>query len=214
MYKAGGIPGGAGHAIAALLTLCSLTAVPGLAGAGQVGTAVVNGRVVVLDGDGTWKYKDAAESDAAASGCDTAKDIQVCVKGAGWREVRRQADFHLMYAYGDKYYLGVIAEPYGAKDGLTYEGLQAAIIGNAASGAGTTEDKIPVTGTDAEIKGQKGLRSISYTATISGTPFVFHNVYKVYQNKSIQCVFWGIGKEMSEDFSAVINNTIPHIKFD
>jgi hypothetical protein len=92
--------------------------------------------------------------------------------------------------------------------------LQAAIIGNAASGAGTTEDKIPVLGTDAEITGQKGVRSITYTMRISGAPFIFHNVYKVYQNKSVQCVFWGIGKNMSEDLKAVVGNTLPHIKFD
>jgi hypothetical protein len=187
---------------------------PGPTLAAQVGTAVVDGRVVILDSDGTWKYQDAPEASVAESGCDTAKDIQVCVKQAGWREVRKQADFHLMYAYGDKYYLGIIAEPYGTKDGMTYEGLQAAIIGNAASGAGTSEDKVPVLATDAEIRGQKGLRSITYTATISGTPFIFHNVYKVYRDKSIQCVFWGIGKEVPEDFMAVVNKTLPHIKFD
>lgn len=204
----------AGQAWAAVLAVCSLVSVPQWVAAEQVGTAVVNGRVVILDSNGTWKYQDAPEPDGTATGCETAGGVQVCVKAAGWRETRKQADFHLMYALGNRFYLGIIAEPYGIKDGLTYEGLQAAIVGNAASGAGTTEEKIPVLGTDAEVNGVKGLRSITYSATISGTPFVFHNVYRVYQDKSIQCVFWGIGKEMSGEFTAAINGALPHIKFD
>ena len=46
------------------------------------------------------EYQDAS---ATQSDCSTVKDIQVCLKKLGWREIPKQGDFQVMYAYSDKF---------------------------------------------------------------------------------------------------------------
>lgn len=195
------------------LALCCAMASFGLAHAEKVGTAVVNGRTVVLDGNGTWQYEDAISGDQV-NNCETVKGVEVCVKKEGWREVPKQGRFQVLYTLSDQYYFGILVEPFGLKDGITYDGIQVGIIGNAAGGGQTTPANIPVLATEKEVNGYKDVRSITYLVSIAGMPLVFHNAFKVYNDKSVQFVFWTVGKKMSDDFRPLIDRTLKTIKLD
>jgi len=119
-----------------------------------------------------------------------------------------------MYVNSEKYYFGIISEPYGTKDGYSYKGLQAAIVANAANATGQNPNEIPILGAESEIKGFPGVRSITYNPTISGTPFIFHNIFKVYPDKAVQFIFWGVGKSLSLDFKSKIDEAILSIKIN
>jgi len=62
------------------LLICIIVAMPENSYAEQVGTAVVNGQIVILDGNRTWRFKNEIEKNAAAVGCDVVKDIEICLK--------------------------------------------------------------------------------------------------------------------------------------
>ncbi len=202
--------------IAVLSILCALIA--GLAAfhaaAEQVGTAVVKGRTVILDGNGTWRYKDDAQGPPSADGCDTVEVLEVCAGKLGWTKVRNEniGDYSVLYVNSGKYYFGIIVEPYGTEDGVNMESLQRAIIENAATFTNTTPSAIPVLGTESEVKGLPGFRSVTYSPSMSGTPFVFRNMFSVLPKQSIQMVFWGIGKQASPEFTGKVDEALKQIR--
>ncbi len=181
--------------------------------ADQVGTSLVNGRMVILDSDGTWRYAD----DVAGSepqGCDRTENLEVCAIKLGWAKNQTSGDFDLMYTHSQKYYFAVIAEPYGSTHGVKYQTLQSAIISNAARAAATDARSVPVLATEMEVQGKPGLRSITYGPTLQGTPFIFYNAYQILPDKSVQLVFWGIGKEVTPEFTKLINETVANVTFN
>lgn len=180
-----------------------------------VGSAVVNGQIVILDSNGTWKYKDAKPPVEEPS-CDKAGTVDLCITKLGWKAAAKRGDFVALYSFNGKYYFGIMSEPSGTDNGMSEAILRQAIIENAAQGSGTTANRIPVLATEEQVKGRAEFKSISYAVPSNGgaSPLVFHNVYRVYRDKSVQFVFWGAGKAMSKDFSTAINSAIEQIKFD
>lgn len=197
------------------IALVLLTAMSGIsqAYAEQVGTAVVNGRIVIIDGNGTWRYQDEAGQSAQNSGCETIEGADFCLTKINWKKTDGSGDFAGLYVYSNKYYFGVIFEPLGAEDGYTYEFLQDAILANAASATGSNAKQVPVSGTSTTVEGKPEFRSITYNPTINGTPFIFHNVFKIYPKKAVQLVFWGLGTQISSDFQAKIDEALANIDF-
>jgi hypothetical protein len=182
----------------------------------QIGTAIVNGRTVILDDNGTWKYKDASDNTSNAK-CDNVGSTKLCIRGMGWKKLPQRGDFVAMYSYKSRYYFGVISEPYGKKDGVTAKSLREAFIANAASGAKTTPENIPVLASDDSVPGHPGLKSLTYImadANSRSLKFVFHNVFQLTESKSVQYVFWGVGSSVSSDFKSVIKDTLNNIKFN
>jgi len=182
------------------------------ASAEQVGTAVVNGRIVILESDGTWRYKDDDEA-RASSNCDTVHGLELCLADAGWSKITQPGgDFAVSYAKAGRYYFGLIHEGYGKKDGYTYNFLQDAILANAAAAGGVQPKDVPILDTKTDVAAFPGFRSITYNPTLNGTPFVFHNLYKIYEDKAIQMVFWGLGKSFSADFRTAVDGALQAIE--
>jgi hypothetical protein len=196
----------------ALLFACLFSLSCSGAMAEQVGTAVVDGRTVILDSNKTWRYADEAEV-KTPDGCENIENLAVCVGSIGWAPATapNSGNYAALYVHSKKYYFGIIVEPYGQKDGMTYQALQSAIIENAAHFASAKSADIPVLGTESEVKGLPGARSITYGPVLKGTPFLFYNAFKIYQDRSIQFAFWGIAKTMPADFKALIEKTLPLI---
>ncbi len=194
----------------ALALVSALGAAPSRAD--QVGASVVDGRMVILDSDGTWRYADEEEGGDEA-GCDRADTLEVCATKLGWTKTQASGNFNLMYTHSQKYYFGVIAEPYGSTHGMKYQTLQAAILSNAARAAATDAKKVPVIATEKVVQGRRGLRSITYRPTLQGTPFVFYNAYQILPEKSVQLVFWGIGKDVNPEFKSLIKETVASSTF-
>jgi nitrate reductase NapAB chaperone NapD len=134
----------------------------------------------------------------------------------GWREIPKQGDFSVLYSYKNKYYFGIIPEPYGTKDGITVEALRTAIIENVATVAKIKPKDIPVIDSSDSIEGHPELKSITYTASlpnIRSMNFVYHNVIHLSDHTSVQYLFWGVGKNLSSDFKSVIKKTLDNTTF-
>ena len=181
----------------------------------QIGTAVVNGRTVILDGNGTWKYKDASDNTSNGK-CDSVGATKLCIRGMGWKKIPKQGDFTAFYSYGNKYYFGIITEPYGEKDGITAKTLRTAIIENVATAAEIKAKNIPILDSSDSIGGHPELKSLTYVASLANMrsmKFVYHNVFHVSDHRSTQYIFWSVGKKLSSDFKSVIKKTLDNITF-
>lgn len=199
----------------ATLTGLALAGAATISSAKQVGTAVVNGRIVILDSDGTWKYQDGApDGGNASAGCETLEHIKLCLDSSGWANANLPGDFIGSYSTGGKYFLGIVYEPNGTKDGYTYEFLQQAIIQNAAAAAGTGPENIPILDSKTDIAEMDGFRSVTYNVTINGAPFVFHNIFKIYPDRAVQFAFWSIGREYTDDFREKVGKFAQGVSFD
>jgi hypothetical protein len=167
----------------------------------QVGTAVVNDRIVILDSDGTWKYKDEAGSGGSKkAGCETLEHIELCLEASGWKKANLPGDFIGSYTNDGKYFVGIVYEPSGSNDGYTYDFLQKAIIQNATSASDKEQTMVPVLDSKKEVPELEGFHSITYSPTINGASFVFHNIFKIYPDHAVQFAFWTIGREYTNEF--------------
>ncbi|WP_020180447.1 hypothetical protein [Methylopila sp. M107] len=191
---------------AALLIHCSA------ASADQVGAAVVDGRIVILNSDNTWAYADAQKQSAA--GCDRFPGVELCVKDLGWASVDKVGAFQALYRVGSQYYFGLVREPYGAKAGVTLQALRSAIVQNAALAAKTTVDKVPVLEVSTEVAGIPQAEAVTYTVQMSGLPLIYRNIFRVKDDESMQIVFWSVGTTISPEFKAKIDDTVAKIKID
>ncbi len=183
------------------LGLAGLAASAPVSLAEQVGTAVVNGRIVILDSDGTWQFQDEmGQGTAARSSCETLEHMRLCLDTTGWSKANLPGDFIGSYRSSNKYFLGIVYEPSGSNDGYTYEFLQQAIIQNAATASNTAPENVPILDSKANAQEMDGFRSVTYSPTINGAPFVFHNIFRIYPDRAVQFAFWTIGKEYTADF--------------
>lgn len=179
----------------------------------QVGTAVVNGRIVILDSNGTWKYQDEAGGGGKKAGCETLEHIELCLEASGWNKANLPGDFIGSYTTGGKYFVGIVYEPSGSNDGYTYEFLQQAIIQNAASASDEDPAKTPILDSKKKAPELEGFHSITYSPTINGAAFVFHNIFKVYPDRSVQFAFWTIGREYTDEFREKVKNFTKGLSF-
>ncbi len=183
----------------------------------RVGTAVVGGKTVVLDSDGTWKYQDgtAASAVGGSSKCDKFINISVCLATLGWeKSPTKMGTFEAVYSLNRKVYMGVISEPNGKKDGMTPELVQRAIL-NTAGGAGKmTPTDVPVLATSDKVDGLPDTRSISFTIPLNGTPFVYHVAYYIDEERTWQFAFWMVGKEFRKELLADVATALKSIRYE
>lgn len=179
----------------------------------RVGTAVVGGKTVTLDSNGTWKYQDASEAKASST-CDIVKTLTICAKALGWeRSPNKIGAFDPVYALDRKLYLGVINEPIGTKDGVTKELMQRAILGNAASAAKIPAADVPVLASSDRIDEVEGAQTVSFTITLNGAPLTYQVVFLVQESQSWQLTFWTVGKQFSPELLASIKAALKSMKF-
>ncbi|MBC8048668.1 MAG: caspase family protein [Chitinophagales bacterium] len=146
--------------------------------------------------------------------CDRSEKVEVCLAKLGWVKTVTQGEFDLMFTHSQKYYFGIIDEPYGSTHGVQYETLKAAIISNAAKAAAIEPKNVPLLKTRIATKNNPGLRAIAYGPKLQGTPFIFYNAYQIMPSNSVQLIFWGIGKEIAPDFSNLIGESLEEVKFE
>lgn len=195
-----------------LIALFALMLAGGNARAEQVGTAVIDGRVVILDSNGTWRYRDQQPT-GGAEDCDSVTGLLICPDKKLWIKEPKQDDYSALYSRGSQYYFGVISEPFGIDKGVKYEFLEKVIIENAASASGKSAKDVAVFEMNSDTGFEPGLRSMIYATEIDGTPFVYYNAYKIYRQKTIQLVFWTIGREPTPDFKAAVKDMLGKIDF-
>ena len=127
------------------------------ASAAQVGTALVNGRIVILTDDNTWRFADAPDARAAAT-CDRLTGVELCIKDLGWTQVPKIGAFSAIYLNAGRYYFGVIQEPYGASAGVSLEALQTFLVKNTAQIANVKPEQVPIISATASVPRVSGAR--------------------------------------------------------
>ncbi|WP_208349092.1 hypothetical protein [Pseudaestuariivita rosea] len=159
-----------------------------------VGTAVVDGKKVELNSDGTWAYVEAADSD-----CQTLHPIlSFCGDPDIWVSGQPpNADIIAQYRYDDRHYGQFIVEALGANDGMSLEFMRDAVLQNAAAASGVPVSQIEVLEvTPVELSGQSG-EQIVYKVRLNGLPIVMANSVLVSDSHTVQAMTFAIGQEYS-----------------
>ncbi len=179
------------------------------ASAQQVGQAVVDGRVVILNSDGTWQFRDEIQQ---TSDCQDIGRFSLCLSRGEWSRLPASGAFNALFSRENKYYFGVLIEPQGTKQGMAQQFFQGAILSNAALAAGTTAENVTVHDVIDGVGGKLGLNGIIYSISLSGSPFLYYNAFKVYENESVQFVFWKIGETPDPEFLDAVTQALQKIE--
>jgi hypothetical protein len=191
-----------------LTLLLPLTASSGFAE--EIGRSSINGRVVIIDGNGTWKY-DGAQ---AAAGVPTPADctggsvvkskklpVSLCVS-APWKldsTAPGSMEFQVLNNELDAYF-GLITE----RTAIPLAGLRQAILINAAQGSGVTESDILIASESKVTIGGHEWSYIEYHVTFGGAKYRFANYYSSLGDKGVvQGVFWCSDAYFEQNKSAI-----------
>lgn len=175
----------------------------GLAIADEAGRVQLNGREVILQSDGTWKYSDA-ETAAASADCGAGQGVaskklpvSFCLP-QGWRMMANPSESMEFEAVQNEkdIYVGLITERTSMNDAA----IRDAVLYNAASAAGIKQADVPVVLEEKRTFAGQDWNYIVYDVTFTGATFRFANYYKALGDKgSTQLVFWASKGYFDED---------------
>lgn len=155
-----------------------------------LGTAVVEGREVVLYQDQTWAFKDAG-----AENCEVlSKILSFCGDQFKWcKNPPPNQVIAAQYTPDPKLYLQYIPESIGLAAGLNYDTFRQAALQYAANANRTAVANVPILlSEDIEVSGFKG-KTLAYPISFQGTPLVFQNTMLLQENWSLQIQTYEIG---------------------
>ncbi len=155
-----------------------------------VGTAVIEGREVVLFQDKTWAFKATGEENCEA----LTKLLSFCGDTFTWRKNPPPNQvIAAQYTPDPNLYLQYIPESVGLEAGLNYESFQLAALQYAANANGTTVSNVPILlSGDVEVSGLNA-KTVAYPINFQGTPLVFQTTMLLQDNWSLQIQTYDIG---------------------
>ena len=107
----------------------------------KVGATVIEGKVVELFSDGTWRY----EMDGGSKCRPLTRTLTMCDREGNWTNTTNSnADAVAMFTYDDRNFALVITEALGTEDGLSRKYMRRAVIETAAAGAGIAHSEVVV----------------------------------------------------------------------
>lgn len=153
-----------------------------------VGTSVVDGKIVQLFSDGTWR----AETTGKDANCvGLGSDLQFCPTDPAWKQIRASTpQVDATFQYDDRHYGQFVVEAIGTADGLTAEGFRAAVLGNAEAATGKAPTTLGVTPT--EVAGLPG-ETVTYLVEFQGTQFLFATTTLLTDKVAAQIQTWQLG---------------------
>jgi hypothetical protein len=188
----------------------------------EIGRAVINGKAIVVDGNGTWKYADAplAATTPETADCGTGSTIKskklplsLCI-APPWRlDQSPQGSMEMQAVNGEAdLYFGLVTE----RSPVPLAMLRKAILYNAAQATGVREEDIAVAKEElATINGYEW-NYIEYDVNYQGAKFRFSNYYGALADVgNVQAVFWcspayfDQNKQLVQKFMSTINLQIP-----
>lgn len=164
----------------------------------QIGTGLVNGNLIQIFADGTWKYSDPKNE--LLKGCnEVTKVVAFCPTPKSWIKVKPPtADINAMFRVGSRQYLMFVVEDVGTLDGMSVDFLSETVIETLASETDVDPNSIPV-----EYLGNVGLmghsaRQLSLFTKVEGLNVYFIYSLLVTDTLSVQVVTFEIGKTLTE----------------
>jgi hypothetical protein len=166
----------------------------GVAAAEEAGRAQLNGRAIILQTDGTWKYAEDA-APAGNADCSDGKVIKskklnlaVCVF-APWKidtTPNESMEFQLLEPDQD-IFVGFVTE----RTAMPLEVLREAIISNAAKATGIRQEDVPVVSESKVMLNGKEWSYIEFDVDFKGAKFGFGTYYfSLGELGAAQMVFW------------------------
>ncbi|MGI9345620.1 MAG: hypothetical protein ACR2PW_05070 [Gammaproteobacteria bacterium] len=184
-----------------LFSLCSIFSIPAFSQT-VLQEAVVNGKIIELLDDKTWRYKSQRErlSGKANSNCPLISEyVRFCVPDS-WK-VGNEATIPgatAFYLVDGRHYALFTIEELGTADGASNELLVLAAHTHAATGMNIPVSSLEVLFTrPGIIDGRDGLVT-AYSGSIEGLTFTFINNIYVGERYAMQAVIYGIGGMTSQ----------------
>jgi hypothetical protein len=170
------------------VVLAALLVAPAAFAQNIVGTAVVDGKIVQLYSDGTWKSgAEAGKKDCVELG----SEVRFCPTDQAWQQVRSSTpQVDATFQHDDRHYGQFVVEAIGKADGLTDETIRGAVLGNVQAGSGkpaTFLGIVPdqVAGLPAE--------TMSYIVEFQGAEFLFATTMLLTDHLTVQIQTWQVG---------------------
>ncbi|WP_157970938.1 hypothetical protein [Pseudogemmobacter bohemicus] len=171
--------------IGTALALAPIAAAPALA-QGVSGKAMVDGRVVTLFDDRTWRFDEATE------GCETlSARLEFCGAAAGWTIAQKPTpDYTAAYRLTDRLYGGFIVEEIGTDQGLTPEAVRKLLL-EILQGAMNVVPVV-IANEPATIDGKTG-ETLVYGFRVDGIDVVYANSFLLSKGSVLQVLTYEVG---------------------
>ncbi|MEP2947832.1 MAG: hypothetical protein ABJN11_09520 [Lentilitoribacter sp.] len=170
-------------------------------GAAEIGKALIDGKIVILYDDKTWRFEDETE---VSSACERLSDrIDFC-KGSTPYEQIAPANNELLgqFRKDDRNYAMIIEEEVGSKDGMTLEFMRNAIYENQIAGGVKKEDIIIIDTDEGEEFGQDAT-FVAMATSLDGLKLVYAYTIMISETTSVQLITYALGQELTDE---VVNN--------
>jgi len=180
-----------------------------------VGSAVVDGEIVVLFADGSWQYRDNDINEDSGR-CETIDlGLSFCGRDAGWspRQVSSMPDADQVWSLNDRTYAAAILEGIGSDDGMTLEFMRDLALENVAAVSGTGIESIPVFDVFESSIGDLPGETMAYFAEVDGLEIVFANAMSVLPDRAFQIVLWWVSDEWTEDMKRLTHDFLAEMSF-
>jgi hypothetical protein len=160
-----------------------------------VGTSIVDGKVVELLSDSTWRYKHQE-----VGGCKLIEyNLRFCGEGIRWINVPPSGEAVAMYKDDDSNYGEFLIEHVGSTQGLTLDAIRKAIIGNAADAAKVKPQEISTLGDEeTSVDGYKA-ETVTYLAVLDKIPVVYYNTIVVTESATVQIMTWSLATDVTPE---------------
>lgn len=153
----------------------------------------INGRAIIIDSDGTWKYAEAVAAptgECADGNIITSKKINLsmCIDSA-WRiDNKTSGNFEFQfYNASSEIYGALVAE----RTGVPTEALEYAILFHAANAMGLRNEDVPVLKKSKVTLNGVEWNYIEYDIKLNGANFRFGNYYiSLGETGVAQIPFW------------------------
>ncbi len=175
------------------LAVFACIAASGLASAqSAVGRALVDGKVVTLFDNGTWKHAGAAAT--VDNGCvDITPEVQFCNATLGWATTTAASpEINAAFRIDDRHYAQFLIEKLGSDDGLTADFMRKAVIMNAQDVTGSEPEVIDIVPVSL---GALNGDTVVYRVTFDGIDIVFSNSLFTTPKRTFQIMTYAISSE-------------------
>lgn len=178
----------------------------------ELGTVIFEGRKVILNQDGTWKFANNASPSESTECTVVSSEVvpfSICLDPDKWTNVKLGGDHEHSIKHKDhELYMLVISE----KLFLPFSALKEAVIENAKNAAGLNKVSVIEEGTKTIDDYKFG--QMVYFTRISGIDITYENFYTNFEDiGSLQIVFFA-GKDQFASLRPVILQAISTVKTD
>jgi len=175
----------------------------------KVGTAVVNGSIVDLFSDNTWRFRDEEPRE-----CEKIKlGVSFCDESAIWTRLDNEGpEISAMYNYDDRNYAMFIIEAMGSDDGVNLELMRKIAIENFADGAEISANNVTIFDTYDRKLLSRQATTVEYGGKISGMSLIFYNTIVVEDQRTIQLATYAIGQAPTEQARSLHESFLKNVR--